>query len=112
MCALCLLLFVGLVGCLFACFFYLFLVFLFYCFVFHPKTTAPRLWLCCCLPFVLRHHLSRHIAPVLDPALAISVAKGEDAGGNAGELRCCSSEKTFPPAVLAGTLFLCLCHSP
>lgn len=48
--------------------------------------------------FVFRHHLTRHIAPVLDPALATSIAKGEDASstGNAGEIHVhvhsCSSE--------------------
>ncbi|CAN0004875.1 unnamed protein product, partial [Ectocarpus sp. 12 AP-2014] len=33
---------------------------------------------------LFRHHLARHVAPVLDPALAMSIAKGGDGstGGN------------------------------
>ena len=38
------------------------------------------------IPSFRRHHLARHIAPVLDPALAASIAKGEDtSSSNAGE---------------------------
>eukprot|EP00752_Nemacystus_decipiens_P012313 g10918.t1 len=48
----------------------------------------------CCLG-LFRHHLARHIAPVLDPAVATSIAKGEDTspGNAAGNAKSAGSGK-------------------